>query len=120
MDTSARYVYYGCTRARNINCKSGYIREEDLIEQLVKIMDKLDLNEMHMRHKFEEEVARINKFQKSFFGGEGRGKIQGQAHRPQGLRDLPPAGGTTVEKREFMSCIRSKFLFKNKTITLEK
>ena len=28
--------------------------------------------------------------------------------------------GTAVEKREFMSCIRSKFLFKNKTITLEK
>jgi len=63
-----RYVYYGCTRSRDKNCKCGYIREEDFIEQLVKIIEKLDLSEMHMRQKFEDEVARINKFQKNFFG----------------------------------------------------
>lgn len=47
---------------QNIHCKSGYLHEEDLVEQLVKLMDKIDLNEMHVRQKFEEEVARINKF----------------------------------------------------------
>jgi hypothetical protein len=47
------------------------MREEDLIEQLVKIMDKLDINEIGMRHKFEEEVARFNKFQKGILGMQG-------------------------------------------------
>ena len=69
--TSARYVYYRCSRARDKNCKAGYIREEDLIEQLVKVVDKLDINEIGMQHKFEEEVARFNKFQKGILGMQG-------------------------------------------------
>ena len=69
--TSARYVYYGCSRARDKNCKAGYMREEDLIEQLVKVIDKLDISEIGMQHKFEEEVARFNKFQKGILGMQG-------------------------------------------------
>ena len=72
--STIRYVYYGCTRSKNINCKCGYLREEDLIEQLVKLLDKIDLNEMHMKQKFEEEVSRLNKFQKTFFGAKKMAK----------------------------------------------
>ncbi len=118
--STIRYVYYGCTRAKNINCKSGYLREEDMIEQLVKLMDKIDLNEMHMRQKFEEEVARINKFQKSFFGGNDTAKAKGKHIDLKDYAKYLLREGTAVEKREFMSCIRSKFIFKNKSITLEK
>jgi len=96
----------------------GYLREEDLIEQLVKLMNKIDLNEMHMRQKFEEEVARINKFQKSFFGqkdAKAKGKhIDLKDYAIYLLRE-----GSAVEKREFMSCIKNKFLLKNKQITIE-
>jgi hypothetical protein len=27
-----RYVYYGCTKVRDKFCRSGYIKEDDLIE----------------------------------------------------------------------------------------
>jgi DNA invertase Pin-like site-specific DNA recombinase len=118
--STIRYVYYGCTRSRDIHCKDGCIREEDLIEQLVKLMDKIDLNGMHMREKFEEEVARINKFQKSFFGEKedikaGSKNIDLKDYAKYLLRE-----GTTVEKREFMSCIKNRFLLKNKLVVLEK
>lgn len=53
--TSARYVYYGCTRSKNLHCKGGYIREEGLVDQMLKILDQLDLNEIGMRHKFERK-----------------------------------------------------------------
>src|SRR3989338_8465068 len=117
--TSARYVYYGCSRARDKNCKAGYMREEDLIEQLVKIMDKLDISEIGMRHKFDEEVVRLNKFQKSILGMQGIKalvkEIDLRTYAKYLLRE-----GSTVEKRELLACVKSKFIFKNKAISLEK
>lgn len=60
--TTARYVYYCCSKGRDLNCKLGCTREEELIEQFIKIMDLIDINEMGMRTKFEEEAARMAKF----------------------------------------------------------
>jgi hypothetical protein len=66
--THAKYVYYSCSRARDRNCKNKYIREEDLILELLKILDKVDINELGMRHKLEDEIARFNIFQRSVLG----------------------------------------------------
>ena len=41
-----KYIYYGCTRARDINCKGGYIEEKVLIAQLLELMDKIDLRKL--------------------------------------------------------------------------
>lgn len=62
--THARYVYYGCGRSRDRNCKNKYIREEELIAELMKIMDKVDINELGMRVKLEEEIKRYNVLQR--------------------------------------------------------
>ena len=117
--TTARYVYYGCSRARDKNCKAGYLREEDLIDQLVKIMDRLDISEISMRYKFEEEVARLNKFQKSILGMQGIKAdfkdIDLRTYAKYVLRE-----GSVIEKRELLACIKSRFIFKNKTVTSEK
>ena len=43
-----RYVYYGCTKHNDKNCKCGYINEDDLIEQLAELMDKIEFNEIGM------------------------------------------------------------------------
>ncbi|OGZ67626.1 MAG: hypothetical protein A3D35_02565 [Candidatus Staskawiczbacteria bacterium RIFCSPHIGHO2_02_FULL_34_9] len=74
--TTVRYLYYGCTRSRNHKCKGGYIREEELIDQLIKIMDKMDINEIGMRHKFEEELERFTKFQKMFTDSDLKKKVK--------------------------------------------
>lgn len=116
--TSARYVYYGCSRARDKNCKAGYMREEDLIEQFVKLMNKLDISEISMRHKFDEEVDRLNKFQRGILGIRG---IKTQA-KDIDLRTYAKyllREGGVVEKRELLACVKSKFIFKNKTVTLQ-
>ena len=36
--THARYIYYSCSRARDRHCKNKYIREEELITELLKII----------------------------------------------------------------------------------
>ena len=115
--TTARYVYYGCSRAKDKNCKNQYMREEDVIQQLVAIMDNLDLDETEMKGKFEEELNRLNKFQKAFLG------MQEDQAEPQKV-DLRAYAkhifteGSTIEKRELLGCIKCKLTIQDKLISL--
>jgi hypothetical protein len=116
--TSNRYVYYGCTKARDLKCKGGYIREEELIEQLVKIMDDIDLNRITMRQKFEAEVERMRKFQRSF-AGETSVTSEKELNLRQYAKYLLKEGSVT-EKRELLLCIKSRLSLSQKVLTLEK
>jgi len=115
--TVSRYVYYGCTRARDLNCKSGYIREKELIDQLIRIVDKIDINEIGMRHKFEEEVERFSKFQKNFLKGnlpEASKDINLRTYAKYLLKE-----GSTIEKRELLSCMKSRLVLAKKVVRLD-
>ena len=117
--TTARYVYYGCSRARDIHCQSGYLREEGLIDQLIKLMDEIDMNEIIMKHKFEEEVDRLNKFQKNILGMQGiKTKVKNIDLR--GYAKYLLKEGAATEKREFLSCMKSKFVIARKIVAIEK
>jgi len=116
--TIVRYVYYGCTRSKDLHCKGGYIREEDLIEQLTRILDKIDINKIGMRHKYEEEIERFNKFQKIVMKTEKAfkpAKIDLKTYAKYLLRE-----GSIIEKRELLSCMKSKLVLKKKIVELEK
>ena len=116
--TSNRYVYYGCTRARDKDCKNGYVREEELITQTMKVVDEIDLNNISMHEKFEAEVERMRKFQRAFAGGN--------ESKPQ--KDIDLRGyakyllkeGSVTEKRELLLCIKSKLILTHGVLTLEK
>ena len=117
--STVRYVYYGCSRARDIHCQSGYLREEGLIDQLVKLMDQIDLNEIHMKQKFEEEVDRLNKFQKNILGMQGiKKKVKDIDLR--GYAKYLLKEGSAIEKREFLSCMKSKFIVARRVVAIEK
>lgn len=112
-----RYIYYSCSRARDRNCKNMYIREEDLITELLKILDKVNINELGMRQKLEEEIARFNIFQRSVLGA----KEKIQTNKETDIRNYAKyilKEGTTVEKRELLANLRSRIVYKDKTLTL--
>ncbi|MGC9968437.1 MAG: recombinase family protein [Minisyncoccia bacterium] len=113
-----RYVYYGCSRARDRNCKNKYIREEELIEQLIKILDKVNINELGMKMKLEEEIGRFNKLQ-SVVGGKAR--IDNEVVKETDIRKYAKyllREGSATEKRELLSNLRSRLIYKNKELTL--
>lgn len=117
---TARYVYYGCGRSKDRNCKNKYIREEELIEQLIKILDKVNINELGMKMKLEEEIRRFNKLQ-SVVGGKA--KISNEAVRETDIRTYAKyllREGSATEKRELLSNLRSRLSYKNKELTLIK
>lgn len=115
--TTNKYIYYGCTRSRDLQCKGGYLREEELISQLIGIIDQLDVNELGMKNKFEEEVKRYNKFQRNVLGlpdtSNATGSIDLKTYAKYLLKE-----GSVIEKRELLSCMKSKLIIKNKVLTL--
>lgn len=112
-----RYIYYSCSRARDRNCKNKYIREEDLILELLKILDKVDINELGMRKKLEEEIARFNIFQRSVLGAKENIKTDKETDIRNYAKYILKEG-STVEKRELLANLRSKIVYKDKILTL--
>lgn len=112
-----RYVYYGCTKHNDKNCKCGYINEDDLVEQLAELMDKIEFNEIGMRKKIKEEIERHKKFQSGLLGEkESRIKVKDVEVRNYAkyiLRD-----GQMHEKRELLSCLKSRIKLANKSISV--
>lgn len=43
------YLLLGCTKARDKNCKCGYIAESDLVKQLQSLVDKIEVNEISVK-----------------------------------------------------------------------
>lgn len=112
-----RYVYYGCSRFQDKNCKSGYLREENLIEQLAGLMDKIDLDEIGMKNQIKAEIERHKKFQSGLLGIKEKsvkvGDIDIRNYAKYILRD-----STIFEKRELLTCLRSKITMANKQIKI--
>lgn len=111
-----RYCYYGCTKARDKNCKCGYIEEGELIKQLINLMDTIDLNEIGIKEKMKAEVERIKKFQRTILGSKERIEVKDVDIRDYAKYVLREASDT--EKRELLGCLRSKIILTNKIVSL--
>lgn len=112
-----RHVYYGCTKVRDKNCKCGYINEEELVEQFAGLMDTIDLNEIGIKEKIKAEVERFKKFQQSVLGI--RAKIQVADIDIRNYSKYLLREGEDIEKRELLSCLKSKISLTEKTISLQ-
>jgi site-specific DNA recombinase len=117
--TTGRYIYYGCTRARDKNCKNQYIREDDLVVELLKIIDQMDINDLGIRIKFEEEIKRFNKFQKMVLGANAKQANETEVDLRIFAKYILQEGGLS-EKRELMGNLRSRLVYTDRTVTLLK
>jgi DNA invertase Pin-like site-specific DNA recombinase len=111
-----RYVYYGCTKVRDKDCKCGYIEEKELIKHFEELIEKIDINEIGIREKIKIEVERFKKFQSSILGIKKTIEVKDidiKNYAKYILKD-----GQDVEKRELLGCLKSKIILNNKIIGL--
>ena len=116
--TSAKYIYYGCSRSKDRHCKNPYIREEDLTTQLIKLMGKVTFNSTAVQIKFEDELKRFNKFHRGVLGISGKK----EKHKDIDLKTYAKyilKEGSNEEKRELMGCLESKVVVKDKKVSLK-
>jgi hypothetical protein len=108
--TVAKYIYYGCGRSKDRNCKS-------LIEQLVGLIDKIDLDEIGTKEKIKAEIDRHRKFQSGLLGIKEKPPKVEEIDIRNYAKYLLREGGI-VEKREFLTCLRSKITVNNKRVQI--
>lgn len=109
-----RYIYYKCTRTRDQDCPCGFINEEDLVAQLQDLMDDLEIQTVPMKEKITAEVQRFKKFEQMLLGTK----------TPISVKDIDIRNyakfilieGSMDEKREFLRCLKTDILLKNKKI----
>ena len=116
--TTAKYVYYSCSKSKDRNCKNKYIREEELIEELFKIIDKVSINELGMRMKLEEEIKRFNRLQRLATKGTPKYSINEDDVNTREYAKYVLREGTPLEKRELLGHLRSRLVLNDKRITL--
>ncbi len=113
---TSRYVYYRCTKGKGVECKNPPIGETILIEELSKLLDTIDIDEIGMRDKIEEEVARYNKFRTGVLGAKKKDSANAVDIRMYAKYLLKD--GTISEKRELLSCLKSELTLKDRQIVL--
>jgi hypothetical protein len=113
-----RYVYYGCTKHNDKQCKCGYINEDDLIEQLAGLMDQIDLDSIGMKERIKAEIERLKKFQSGLLG-EKESNVKVSDIDIRNYAKYMLREGQIYEKRELLLCMRSKIKLANKVVLLE-
>jgi len=111
-----RHVYYFCTKARNIDCKNPAINEPSLINELIELMEKVDLDELGVKSRIEQEIIRFNKFRIGVLGHKKEKTnidIDIRNYAKYLLRE-----GTLIEKRELLFFLKSKLILKDRKIML--
>lgn len=113
----ARYVYYGCTKARGVDCKCGYTEEKEVIKQFNELIDKINLNEIEVKEKIKFDVERFSKLQKFLLGTKE--KIDIPHIDVRGYAKFVLKEGSDIEKRELLGCLKSRICLAQKKITLK-
>ena len=112
-----RHIYYGCTRSKDKNCKCGYINEVELIQQFEKLIDQVNISEIGMKEKIKYEVERIKKFNQSVLNTKQQIQIKDVDIKDYAKFILKD--GLVEEKRELLTCFKSKIILKNKIVSLD-
>jgi hypothetical protein len=117
--TTARYVYYGCTRSKDLHCHNRYVREEEMIKNLLLLIDKIDMNELGLKMKLKDELERYNKFQ-TMMGLKNDPNAKPKKIQMRTFVKYILQEGSIIEKRELLANMKSKIVLTGKIIRLEK
>lgn len=112
-----RYVYYGCSKSKDRNCKCSYIEEKALIQEFQKLIDSINFNEVPMKDKIKKEIARIKKFQQSLLGL--RQDIQIEEVDLKNYAKFILKEGEIEEKRELLGYLTGQIVLKDKNVSLK-
>lgn len=109
----------GCGRTRDKQCKGNkYLREEELVNQLLGILDQIDMSDLGVQIKFEQELKRHNRFQRTVLRlSDPKAKhidVDARTYAKYILKE-----GTNEEKRELMGCFKSKIRITKGIVTVE-
>lgn len=114
-----RYVYYHCTRSRDLNCQEPYIREETLVSQLTNILEKVSIDKLAIENRFTEDLVRYRGFMQSVLKQSDDGITATNVD----IRDYAKhilITGKREDKQAVLACVTNTLYLKSKTIRTRK
>lgn len=81
-------------------------------------MDVVNINELGMRQKLEDEIRRFNKLQKIVNGKSGNSLVEEDDVNIRQYAKYLLKEGSTSDKRELLANLRSRLNYKDKKITM--
>jgi hypothetical protein len=81
-------------------------------------LDTLDINEMGIKQKFQDEIVRYNKFRRIALGRSRESNTEVEVFDARAYAVYILGEGTITEKRELLSNLESKLMLKNRVISL--
>lgn len=113
-----RHVYYHCTGGVKRNCIQPWIKEAELIDQFLELLDQLDIDQIGMKEKLQEEIDRYNRFTTGVLGLDPEiaktPKVDLKMYAKYMLRE-----GSHEEQREILKNIKNKVVLQNKMLSLQ-
>lgn len=106
-----RYVYYHCTKARDLSCPEPYTRQETLIEEFAKLFDENSLASIQARPGLREKLHIFQRFGAMQIDDQGLEKTDIRQFVGHILQD-----GTREEKRELVSCLNTNLCLESSKI----
>ena len=112
-----RYVYYHCTCGKDRDCKEPAIREEDLINQMIELIDEVNIDKLKTVEKIKKEIERFQKF--SYIIGREETNMKATDVNIKNYSKYILLEGTKQEKRDLLECLQGKIYLKDKNIYME-
>ena len=87
-----------------------------MIEQLTQVIDKLDINDLGLKHQFNEEIERYYKFSKGLLGLKDADFNKQKSIDMKNYAKYVLREGSIIEKREVLGCLESKLVMMDKKV----
>lgn len=115
-----RYIYYHCTRFQNQDCPEPFVREEELLEQLMDLVDKLDLDKLGIKKQVEQELERFKNFSSGILGRMMDQEALTKAIDTKSYAKHILEHGSKDEKHLLLQSLKSRMFLKNRKLKVGK
>ncbi len=116
---SNAHVYYRCTKVKDRDCPNESVKEALLIDEMLLIIEKMNLDRSELKQKLEKEVERYALFQTGVLRQDLQQSKKRNDINIKTFAKYMLQHGTMLEKREVLSCIKSRILLKDKKLMME-
>ncbi len=117
-----KYVYYHCLRGKDkdFDCKEPYIREDDLVTQLVEIINEVEIDKEQFNKILQEEYTRFAKF-KAILNEDSQNEEEKRRLKEVDIKTFAKhilKFGSNQERREIFTLIKQPLYLKNMKLYL--
>lgn len=117
--TSRIYIYYHCSQARNLVCPNPYIREDNLVDELVGLIDQIPIEKIEAQERIRQELHRYQNFTQGVLNATIEEEMKLPEIDARNFAKYLLRNGSKEEKREMLACLNAKIILRDRHIHLE-